>query len=52
MMATGLKEMLLIRTFIEPFGENPTHNNHQYRSEARELFVRRLTSSTFISEIL
>jgi hypothetical protein len=52
MMLTVLRETLLIRTFIELFGENPTHNKPQNRTEARERFFRLLTSNTFISEIL
>jgi len=51
-MPTVLREMWLIRTSIEPFGETPTHNNPQNRNEARERLFHLLTSNIFISEIL
>ena len=52
MMPIAIREMWLIRKFIEPFGETPTHNNPQNRNEARERLFHLLTSNTFISEIL
>ncbi len=38
--------------FIEPLGDNPTHNKPHNRYEAMGRYLLRMTSNTFISEIL
>ncbi len=38
--------------FIEPLGENPTHNKPHNRYEAMGRFLILMTSNTFISEML
>ncbi len=52
MMTTVLSEMLLFRTFIEPLGENHSHNNPYNHYEAMGRFLLLMTSNTTISEML
>lgn len=51
-MPTSSMVMQLIRTFVEPVGENPTRNNPLNRDAARDGLLLRMTSDTFISEML